>query len=336
VANALNIKLGMVAEKPPTESVEAYQLYMRGNLHSRRLIRTEVEKGIGYYQDALKLDPKFALAYVDMANAYRALVLTSDYPPNEYMPKAREAAERAIEIDNTLAEAYAVRAFVAFWYEWDWKAAEDRYRRAIELNPNSAESHMQYGHLLSNLARHDEAIQELKKARELDPAGLIVNALEGQVLFYAGRTEEADRALSQTLDLDPNFWLAHLFMSRVHLKNRDYDGAIASAGRAAELSSGNSEALATVGNALARAGRTDEARKILSELEQQARTRFVPAYSLAIAYAGLGDREKTLDYLERAFGERDAPIVFLKIEPKWDELRSEPRFIDLMKRMNFN
>jgi tetratricopeptide (TPR) repeat protein len=335
VATALNITLGRSADKPFTESVEAYQLYMRGNFHARRLILSEIEKGIVYYEEALKLDPQFALVYAELANANRALVLTSDYPAAEYMPKAKAAALKALEVDNTLAEAWSSLAISDFWYDWDFRAAEAHHLRALQLDPHSSHAHIMYGHLLSNLGKHDEALEQIRLARERDPVSLLINAIEGQVLFFAGQTDEAERVLNRTIDMEPNFWLAHLFITRVHLRKERYDEAIASARRAADLSGGNAEALSTIGFAYARSGRAEEARKILAELRERSKSRHVPSYTLAQIHAGLDDRQTALALLERAFQEKDALMVFLKVEPGWDDLRSEPRFVELMRRMRF-
>lgn len=334
VASALNIRLGRSAEKIPTENVEAYQLYMRGNFHARRLVRSEVEKGIAYYEEALRLDPRFALAYVDLANAYRALVLTSDYEPAEYMAKSKQAAQKALESDPALAEAWAATAIGDFWHDWNWPAAEANFLRALELDPHSSQTHLFYAHLLSNIGRHAEALEQVRLARERDPVSLHTNTIEGQILFFAGDTERAAAVLSRTIDMEPTYWLAHLFITRVHLKNGNHDQAIVSARRAAELSGGNAEAVGTVGYALAVSGRPEEARQIISELNARAKTRFVPAYSIAQIHAGLGDTESTIEYLEKAYAERDALMVFLKVEPKWHGLRGDRRFADLMRRMN--
>ncbi len=335
VAAALQTRLGGREKKRYTENVEAYGLYMKGRFHDSRLTRAETEKGIAYFQQAIEIDPNYALAYVALANAVRRFTLTSDVPSNEALPKAKAAAQRAIEIDDTLAEAHTTLGAIAFWYEWDWQTSEKYFRRALELDPNNATAHVNYAHLLSNIGRHDEALAEAKRALELDPPTLIGNALEGQFLFYAGKHAEALDQLNKTIDLEANFWLAHLIISRVYNEKGMYAEAIAAAAKAKELSRGNSEAIALIGYSLAKAERRDEARAVLDELLKLSKTRYVPPYNFALVYNALGESEKALDYLEKGFAEKDVRMVFLKVEPKWNNLRSEPRFIELMRRMNF-
>ena len=336
VAGALQIALGERSRKNYTSSVEAYQLFAKGKYHASRLILPEIQKGISYYEQAIAADPNYAMAYVELSNAQRAMVLTSDVRPTEAMPKARDYALRAAEIDPNLAEAQNVLAFVAFWHEFDPQKAEPIHRRAIELDPSSLQSHFGYAHFLSNTGRHDEALAEIKRALELDPVSLVTNALYGQILFFAGREDEAMKVLQATSDLDQNFWLPHLFISRIYAKKEMWDEAITAATRARDLSNGNAEAIANIGYALAKAGRTAEAQALLDELKKRSETRYVPHYALAALHNGLGDREQALASLEKAFTDRDALMVFLKVEPKWDNLRSDPRFVELMRKMNFD
>ena len=169
VASALRVPLADHSRKPYTDNVEAYQLYMKGDLHTKRLILPELQKGITYYEQAIAADPGYALAYVGLANAYRAMVLTNDFSPNEMMPKAQQAAAKAVEIDPGLAEAWMALANSDFWYDWNWKAAEEHFRRGLELDQRSPLTHALYAHLLSNTGRHEEAINEIKRALELDP-----------------------------------------------------------------------------------------------------------------------------------------------------------------------
>ncbi len=329
VAAALQTRLGSREKKRQTENVEAYQLYMKGRFHASRSTQAETVKGIAYFH------PGYALAYVGLSNAYRSLAVTSDVPSNETIPKAKAAALRAIEIDDTLAEVHIALGAIAFWYEWDWQAAEKHYLRALELDPNNANSRRAYGHFLSNTARHEKALVEAKRGRELDPLRLGGNAIEGQFLFYAGKHDAALDQLNKTIDLDANFWLAHLIISRVYAEKGMHAQAVAAATKAKELSKVNSESIALIGYSLAKSGETEKARAVLDELLKLSNERYVPPYNFALVYNALGESDKALDYLEKGFAEKNVLMVFLKVEPKWNNLRNESRFVDLMRRMNF-
>jgi serine/threonine-protein kinase len=250
------------------------------------------------------------------------------------MPKAKAAAQRAVEIDETLPEAHAILGLIIFWYDWDWQAAEKEYRRALELNPNSAEAHFVYAHLLSNTARHEQALAEIKLSRELNPVSLPTNAVEGQILFFAGKSDEALDRLNKTIDLNPNFWFPYLFISGVYTEKGMHAEAVSALKKAEELS-GNYQSEAYRGYALARWGKQTEARAVLDGLFKLSNERYVPPYYFALVYNGLGESDKALDYLEKAFAEKNLLMVFLKVDPKWNNLRNEPRFADLMRRMNF-
>lgn len=336
VAAALRVRLGRErGEKYRTRNIEAYQFYLRGRFHSLRLILPEVERGIGYYDRAIDADPGYAPAWAGKADAYRMLSLTSDFPSDETVPKARAAARRALELDGELPEAHAVLAWLEFFHGWNWVEAERIARQGLALAPNNADLHLVLAHLGSNTGDHGLALAEIKLARELDPLNLRINVLEGQFLFYAGRHEEALERIGRTLELDPDFWLAHLNLARIHHAKGRYREAAAAAARAREITRVNSESLALRGAALAADGRPAEARAVLAEMLAPPAGRHVPPYNVALLYHALGEKEKALDHLERGFAERDFRMVFLRIEPKWDGLRREPRFVELMKRMNF-
>jgi serine/threonine-protein kinase len=334
VAVSLKLPLGN-RDKRYTQNVEAYQLYMKGLYHTNKLIRPEAEKGIEYFEKAVELDPEYALAYVALANAYRTLVLTSDAPATEMMPKSKAAAEKAVAIDPQLSESWASLATVKFWFDFDWQAAEQCFKKAVDLDPNSAMTRTFYAHLLSNIGRNDEALAEFRKARELDPVSLIAGATEGQALYFAGRDDESIAALKRVLEMDDRFWLAHLFMTRPLIHKGMYTEAIASAEAARTYSGGSSEAVATIGFVLAVSGRRDEALEVQRQLEKQAAERYVPAYTLAQVPAALGEKERAISLLERSYENRDALMVFLKVEPKWETLRNEERFQRLIRMMNF-
>ncbi|MDQ3650580.1 MAG: winged helix-turn-helix domain-containing protein, partial [Acidobacteriota bacterium] len=334
VAAALKIRLKSREKKRSTENVEAYQLYMKGRHHALNLTRTETDKGIAYFQQAIEIDPNYALAYVGLAQTYLPMALTSGVPSWEVMPKAKAAALRAVELDETLAESHATLGLIMFWYDWDWQAAEKQYLRALELNPNSAEAHFGYAHLLSNVGRHEQALAEIKLSRELDPVALRVNALEGQFLFFAGKHDEALDRLNKTIDLAPNFWLSYLFISRVYTEKGMHAEAVAAAKKAGEIT-GNSQWEAYRAYALARWGKLKEARAVLKELLDLSVEHYVPPYNIALVYHGLGEREETLAWLEKGYEQRDVRMVFLKVEPKWNNLRDDSRFQELLRRVGF-
>ena len=336
VAAAVKIPLGDNAKKHYTENVEAYQLYMKGRFHVLKTIKSETEIAVSYFQQATKADPNYALAYVGLADAYRGLAVGGEMPSAEFFPRAKAAANKAIEIDNTLAEAHAILGHVIFWYDWDWNAAENQYNHALELDPNSADSLKFYAHLLSCTGRHSEALAKIKRAREIDPLNLGINALEGLFLLHAGQTDEAIDSLQRTLELDPNYRLAHVFAARAYSEKGMFAEAVAESSKGRDLSAVSSEPIAFGAYALAKSGKVAEAQAALDELLRLSQTRYVPPTSIALIYNGLGKRDKALDYLEKGFTEKDVRMVFLKVEPKWNNLRNEPRFVDLMKEMNYS
>jgi serine/threonine-protein kinase len=239
-----------------------------------------------------------------------------------------------LEIDETLAEAHIVLGWVGFLYDWDWTAAETEFKRALELAPNNSDARRGYAHLLSNLGRHAEAIAEVKRARELDPLTLITNVLEGQFLFYAGREPEAIERLNKTLEIEPNYWIAYNNLGRVYILQKRYDEAIAALTKAREFSRGSTEPVTQLGYALAKSERREQAQAELEELKSTAAKRYVPAYSLAMIYNGLGEKDNALNYLEKSFDEREVQMIFIKVDTRWDEFRIEPRFAEIIKRMN--
>jgi DNA-binding winged helix-turn-helix (wHTH) protein/TolB-like protein/Tfp pilus assembly protein PilF len=335
VAGALRIQLGQ--KKRYTGNVAAYELYMRGNYHTQNLTRAETDKGIAYFRQAIEVDPNYARPHIGLARAYLTMALSSGVPSEQVVPLSKAATLRALEIDETLPEAHVALGLIYFWYEWDWAAAEKEYLRALELNANSSEAHFAYAHVLSNSGRHEMALAEIRRARELDPLSFVTNALEGQILFFAGKHDEALDRLQKTIDLNPNFWLAHLFISRVYTEKGMHAEAIAAAKKAKDVS-GNSQSDAYRAYALSRSSRSGqqaEARAVLEELLKLSQERYVPPYNLAVIYNALGENEKALEYLEKGFGEKDVRMVFLKVEPMWNTLRSNPRFVALLQRARF-
>jgi len=214
VADALALRLSEEENKRLTkrytDNVEAYQLYLTGRYHWNKLTPPEIRTSIGFFKQAIDLDPTYALAYHGLADAYVAFAPFSDMRPRDVLPQGKAAATRALEIDESLAEPHATLAFVYTWFDWDWAEAEKEAKRAIALNPNLGFSHLAYAQLLSKTGRHQEAITEATRAQELDPLSLIINTLHGSYLYQARRDDEAITRLQKTIELDPNFWLAFL------------------------------------------------------------------------------------------------------------------------------
>ena len=338
VAGALALHLSGEEErrltKRYTENAAAYELYLMGRYHLYKLTPPEVRKGGEFFQEAVRVDPSYALAYAGIADAYSTLPITSDVAPRDAFPKAKEAVTKALELDGSLAEAHAILGRIKFWFDWDWAGSESEFRRAIDLSPNNADAHRLYAHLLSNTGRHEEALRELKRARELDPFSLITNTLQGQFLHFAGRDDEAVRSFEKTFELNPNFWVAHTQLASVLIHKKMYGQALTELEKAREQSRGNTHTIALTGYVMALSGERGRARGVLEELRRLSRERYVPPYNMAIVHHGLGEREEALAWLEKAFEERDVLLTFVAVDRKWDALRSDQRFVSLLERMN--
>jgi len=318
--------------KPSTENAEAYQLYLKGRHHLLKSTPPEVETALKYFQQAIDLDPLYTMAYVGLADGYRAP--GAERFPAEALARSKAAAEKAIELDDTLADAHAVLGFIIFWYEWNWAESEKEFKRAIELAPNNSDAHLFYAHMLSCLGRHDEALNEARRARELDPLNVRTSALEGQFLIHAGRIDEGLARLNATKELDDNNWMAHLFTTSAYIEKGMYPEAIAEGRKTNEIQP-HSRSFSFLGYALARSGNREAARTELARMLLQSKDRWISPYSVALVYNGLDDHEQALAQLERGLEQRDPRMVFLLVEPKWNSLRSEPRFQKIMRAVGF-
>jgi serine/threonine-protein kinase len=316
-----------------TSNPEAYQLYLKGRYHLSKLTPDELQTAISYFQKAVDLDPNYPLAYVGLANSYRALTLSAELPAREWAPKGKLMAQKAVELDDSLAEAHAVLGVLLYFYDWNWAEAERECKRAVELDPNSADAHQLYNIVLMGIRRFDEAIVEIRRAREIDPLDVLINAREAQTLAYAGRTDEALVQAQKTLEIDPNYWFAHLWAAEAYIAQGKFDEALAAARKSRQILRVGSHATAFIGYALAKSGKEAEARAELNELLKLSKTRYVSPYNLAIIYNGLGDRNETFALLSRGVEERDPKMVLLTLDPKFMNLRDDPRFVALMKRI---
>jgi tetratricopeptide (TPR) repeat protein len=253
--------------------------------------------------------------------------------PREAFPRAEAAATTSLKLDDNLAEGHTSLAFVKMAYEWDWAMADREFRRAIELNPNYATAHQWYASYLVMMGRFDDSIREIKRAQELDPLSRIINANLGLHYYYARKFDESIEQLKKTIILDDSFSVAHQYLGRTYIQKGMNKEAIAELERARELSDNAPEVVASLGHAYAVAGRTSDAQKVLADLDEIARDRYVLPYFRAAVYTGLGDKDQAFAWLERAFEERHPGLVLVNIDPRFDSLRSDPRFADLIRRL---
>ncbi len=318
-----------------TDSNEAYQLYLKGRFHFAKRTKDDVLKGIVYFQQAIKLDPNFALAYARIAESYASMPAYPYLSPKEAFPQAKAAARRAIEIDPTLAEGHTFLAFSFAVYDWNWAEAEGEFKRAIELDPNNSPARFRYGQIyLAPLGRSDEAITEVKRALEIEPLDL---NLGGNVAWVYQSARQYDRALEQgrkTHELEPSFLTARWNLSHAYMVNGMYAEAINLSEKNLEADPTNQFMLQAAGYAYARSGRRREAEEVIKRFKDIAKTQYVMSYWIASIYAALGDKDKALAELENAYAGRDWYLHRLKVDPFWDPLRDDPRFKDMLKRLN--
>ena len=321
--------------KTYTDNAEAYQLFLKGRYHLLKNTRPEIETAVSYFQQAIVIDPLYAPAHSGLSEAYRVLAIAGEVPPTSIMPQARDAALKAVEIDDKLAEAHTALGQVIFWYNWDWETAEKEFKQALELDPNSADTHAAYATLLSYTGRHEEAIAEIKRARERDPLNPRTNVIEGVTLINAGRPDEALARLHDTLKLEPNYWFARQYIASAYIDKGMYSEAMAQAREAKEFPDTPTRPVAFLGYALAKSGRRAEAQAELDALLKLSKERYVPSYNIAMIYNALGEGDVTIEWLERGYREKEPRMVFLNVERKWNNLRSDPRFQDLLRHVGF-
>jgi len=338
VVDKLKVKLlgGEKAKlvKRHTKDIDAYNLYLKGRFFWNKRTQEGYQKSLEYFQRAIERDPSYALAYAGTADCYDLLGWYDYLPPEEAFPRAKAAAEKALEVDETLAEANASLGWISANYDWDWLAAESKYKRAIELNPSYATVHQWYAEYLSYMGRHDESIAEAKRAQELDPLSIIINNDLGQVLYYARQYDRAIEQLQKVLELDPDFIIAHFFLAFLYAQKAMYEEAIAEVQKAMNLSGGGDLLMvAQLGTIYSSSGRRDEAKKVLDELYQLSKQRYVSPFYIALIYVGLRQKNQAFEWLEKAYEERDHWLETLKVHPMLDSLRSDPRFTKLLKKM---
>jgi Tfp pilus assembly protein PilF len=314
-----------------TRDATAYQLYLKGRHHWNKRTTEGATTAIRYLQEAIAQDPEYALAYSGLADCvalfggYRAL------PPREAFPKAKAAALKALEIDDRLSEAHNSLALVSLFYDWDWLRAEQEFKRAVHLSPKYATAHQWYTIFLATMERFDEAKLSIKRAHELDLLSLPINTHLGWGYYFFREFDAAITQLEATLELDPNYILAHFVLGQAYTQRGRLPEGITQLRRAAELSGRLPPVLSSLGYTYALAGETAQAHAILKELVETSAKKYVSAYDLALVNIGLGQKDAAFEFLRAAVEERCGWLIFLKIEPVLDSIRSDSRFEDLIR-----
>jgi serine/threonine protein kinase/tetratricopeptide (TPR) repeat protein len=309
---------------------EAHEDYLRGLFHLHLHNGPDERKAIELFQAAIRKDPGYAAAYAALADAYRALIFNSNAAPGEVLPQSKAAAKRAIELDNQLAEAHTSLASNLADYDWDWAGAEREFQTALRLNPNSSITHSSYAHFLRQEGKLEEAIREGRRGVELDPVSAQGAFLLAQALFEARDYDEAISQLRKALDLEPRFWPAHLYLGKTLDAQGQYQEAIVELRKAQNFTA---EPDATIGYAYGRMGRAADARKVIADLQEQSTKGYVAPSNFAKVYIGLGDKDQAFAWLEKGYQQRDFWLTFLRGDPIFDSLRSDPRFQDLLHRI---
>lgn len=312
---------------------EAYRLYLKGRYYWNKRTGDAVKKGLDYFKQAIEIDPGFALAYAGIADSYAMSVFNIMISPRDGLPKARAAATRALELDDSLAEACSSVAFVKMFYDWDWTGAEHEFHRTFELNPNYSIARQWYAMELAALGRHNEAVRETERGLQIDPLSLSINATSSLLLYFVRQYDEALEQALATVDMDPNFFASH-FVSALALEQKGLlEKAVAEFRASANLSGRWPLFVAGYGHACAASGDHQEALRVVAELRDTSVRKYVSSFAVAAIYAGFADKDLTLDWLEKALEERATWMIFLNVHPYFDFLRAEPRFQNLLKKI---
>ena len=335
ISDALRLQLTSEQEelltKQFTTSSEAYEAYLKGRYHWNRRTEEGIRQAIVHFQEAIREDPSYALAYSGLADSYSLLGFYYE-SPRTALPRARDAAERALELDDSLGEAHASLAWVKLFHDWDFAEAEREFLRAIELNPTYATAYQWYANYLAVTGRYDEGIEQIRLAAELDPLSRIINSNLGGQLGYAGHHEDGAEQIRKTLELDPSWALGHMRLGQNYELRGLFSEAIPHYEKMVELDD-TPHGLGHLGHAYAKSGRVDEAHAVLERLEELSNSRYVAPIERAYVYAGLGDLDKCFEWLEKAYDERSGNLLFARVWPIGKDIEQDPRFSDLMRRI---
>lgn len=321
------------AAKHYTMNAEAYELYLKGRYYLNKRTTADIRKSATFFQQAIEKDPQYALAYSGLADSHALLVVYGAVPPNEWMPKAKLAAQKSLALDENLAEGHASLGQILAYYDFDLEGADREYQRAIQLNPNYATAHQWRGENLTTLRRFDEGLAEARRALELDPLSLINNRVYGDCLVDAHRFDEAIAQYKKTLELDPNFPTTHYFLGRAYEGKGDYDNAVAEYTKSAEIVGFLPEDLVEMKNAYEKGGWRAYLQASLTRILKRAEQGNTTPFLVAVVYANLGQKDEAFAWLEKAYQQRDFRVTLIRVSFEFDSLQSDPRYADLLKRI---
>jgi serine/threonine-protein kinase len=316
-----------------TVNTRAYENYLRGRHLGNRRTKEALDQALEYYQAVVANDPDSGLGYSGLADVYTLQAVLGMAPPADVWPRAKTAATRALELDDSLAEAHSAMGLIRSFNEWNWDEAEKAFRKSIQLNPGDATARQRYAVMLSRLGRHGEAIAEMEQALELDPLSMTINNAVAVCYYMARRYDDAIQRLESNRSLSPTYYRTYWNLGRCYLQKKQHQEALAAFQKARELSDNNSFMIATLAHAYASAGRNQQAWQLLSELLEISKKEYVSPMSIALVHIGLGENQAALTWLEKALGEQAGLLVWLKVDPEFDPLRSEPRFQEILAKV---
>jgi tetratricopeptide (TPR) repeat protein len=316
-----------------TEDAEAYRLYLKGRHHWNRWTEEGFYKAIGYFRQAVEKDPAYALAHTGIAESYVLLGWNSYLPPKDAFPKAKAAAKAALEIDSGIGETHTPYAAALWLHDWDWDEAQKEFKRSLELSPAYATANHWYAEFVLTMGRAAEAIGLMEGSQEFDPLSLIISAGIGWAYYHARRYGEAGEQLLRTVESDPNYPVTHWVLGLLYRKTGRYELAIAEGEKSVNLSGGSPMFRGALAQSYGEAGKREEARKILEDLTQLSRQKYVAPHFFAGIHIGLGENNRAIDYLEKSYAERSHWLIYLHSDPGMDNLRDSPRFQDLLRRI---
>jgi DNA-binding winged helix-turn-helix (wHTH) protein/TolB-like protein/Tfp pilus assembly protein PilF len=317
-----------------TDNAAAYELYLKGRYWWNKRTVDGLKKAVDYFEQTIALSPNYALAYAGLADCYNLLSILEAAPPQEAFPKARAAAVKALEIDDTLAEARASLGWIKWVYDWDWPGSEREFKRAIEISPGYATAYDWYAVCLAQIGQFDQALAQLRQAQRHDPLSLVIQVHIGWVYYYSGQYDRAIEQYQRALEMDPSYIWARVHLSQAYVQRGMYTEAIAELQQAVASSPINHRHLAGLAHIFAVSGRQGESRRLLDDLLEREKKQYVSPYSIAMVYAGLEEKKQALAWLRKGAEQRAGRMVRLQFDHRFKNLRSDPQFIEMLRRIN--